>query len=206
MNINVGIFAVVLFLIFIIPLVSLGIYQENIHLHYLGFFFPLIYILIAASLREGVFGSKINRILVATLVIYSLPQLFSYLGSAGTNQVVRAEEVARYIVREAGGNPYNMVSAYGTHTTPYLYFANISANPPTTERTTTLFLVCQGAPCSDDEINTPFIFLTGPAHPSIASYLGHPLLNYFEGERTVLSNDHVSHGSWVAKINVKIDP
>ena len=140
------------------------------------------------------------------LLFYQAPQLISYLGSNNTNQVIRAREVAEYIVKEAGGKPYNMVSAYGTHTTPFLYFVGISDNPPTTTPSAQLFLVCQGVPCKDEDVSTPFIFLTGPAHPTIEAYLGHPLIHYFEGERYLLSNDHVSNGAWVAKINVKIDP
>lgn len=194
------------FVLFIIPLLLTGIYQENIHLHYLGFFFPLIYMLVASSLVHKNTIHITSTILTLTCMVYAMPQLFSYLGSSGTNQVIRAQEVANYIVKSADGHPYNMVSASGTHTTPFLYFANISSNPPTTVLTTTLFLVCQARPCEDGDVNTPFIFITGPAHPTIANYLGHPLIYSYENQREVRSNDHVSHGAWVAKINVKIEP
>lgn len=195
----------ILYLVFIIPLLLTGIYQENIHLHYLGFFFPLSYLLVATSIRTTVYLHRLIFVVILTCLVYATPQLFSYLRSSGTNQVVRAQEVANYIVDSAAGEPYNMVSASGTHTTPFLYFANISANPPTTTPTTTLYLICQGQPCQDGDVNTPFIFITGPAHPTIAAYLGHPLIYSFENDREVVSNQHVSHGAWVAKINVKID-
>lgn len=196
----------ILYLVFIIPLLLTGIYQENIHLHYLGFFFPLIYLLVAASSRSSIYWHKVTITAVLVCLIYATPQLSSYLGSSGTNQVIRAQEVSAYIVSAASGAPYNIVSASGTHTTPFLYFANISQHPPTTDLTTTLFLICQGQPCQDGDVNTPFIFITGPAHPTIANYLGHPLIYYFDNDREVISNEHVSHGVWVAKINVKIDP
>ena len=64
--------------------------------------------------------------------------------------------------------------------------------------------ICQGKPCDDNDFNTPFIFISGPAHPSIGQYLGHPLEYYNEDERVVVSNEHVSNGAWVAEINVKI--
>ncbi len=191
-----------LFLIFIIPLAMTGIYQENIHLHYLGFFFPLTYLLVAGAINRH----RLIILVVLIYIIYSSPQLLSYLKSNGTNQVIRARDVANYIVKESAGEPYNMVSASGNPTTPYLYFTNISPLPPTTKPAANVFIICQGNECSDADINTPFIFMTGPGHPTIEKYLGHPLMYYFDGERQVVSNEHVSHGAWVAKINVKIEP
>lgn len=188
----------ILFLTFLIPLVLTGIYQENIHLHYLGFFFPLVYLLVARS--------RLSIPLVLGCLIYVTPQLAGYLSGSGTNQVIRAQEVADYVINASQNKPYNLISASGTHTTPYLYFTAISGHPPTISTVSTVFLVCQGRPCSDEDINSPFLFITGQAHPSISAYLGHPLMYYFEGEREVISNDHVSHGAWVAQLNVKLEP
>mgnify|MGYP001615447040 FL=1 len=182
------------------------IYQENIHLHYLGFFFPLIYLFVAGSLMRKNSVRLTSTLLTLACMMYAMPQLFSYIGYSGTNQVIRAREVADYIVRSAGGVHYNLISASGTHTTPYLYFVTISENPPTTSLESTLFMVCQGEPCNTDDLSTPFIFITGPAHPTIEAYLGHPLFYQYEGVREMVSNEHVSHGAWVAKINVKIEP
>jgi 4-amino-4-deoxy-L-arabinose transferase-like glycosyltransferase len=195
-----------IFIPFIIPLLLTGIYQENMHLHYLGFFFPLVYLLVAASLVRKNSIRLVSTLLVVACMVYGMPQLFSYLQSNGTNQVIRAREVAEYIAADAGETPYNMVSATGNPTAPYLYFANISDRPPTTELVTDLYLICQGEPCSDDDVSTPFIYITGPAHPTIEAYLGHPLIYHYEGQRELVSNEHVSHGSWVAKINVKMNP
>lgn len=195
-----------LFLIFVIPLALTGIYQENIHLHYLGFFFPLIYLLVAGTMAQNSVTRWLSSSIILMLILYSSPQLLSYLSSSGTNQVIRAQEVANYIVKESAGEPYNMVSASGNPTTPYLYFTNISSHPPITTLAANVFIICQGNECGDADINTPFIFMTGPGHPTIEKYLGHPLMYYFEGERKLISNEHVSHGAWVAKINVKIEP
>lgn len=184
----------ILFALTLIPLFSLGIYQENVHLHYLGFFFPLVYLLFAST--------RGNRVVGVLLLLYSLPQTLSYLGSGSTNQVIRAREVATYIGERAGSRPYNLVSREGTPTSPYQYFAAKLSNPPTLNPESVLFVVCQGSPCSDADLSSPFIFMTGPAHPSLAAYLGHPLYNYFEGTRKVKSNDHVSHGAWVAELEI----
>lgn len=184
-----------LLLLLIIPLLMLGIYQENVHLHYLGFLFPLCYLLFSASPKSFLFA--------LAFMVYALPQSFSYLSSGDTNQLIRAQEVAKMISDQAGAEPYNMVSAEGSPAAPYLYFAALSDHPPTTEFASLLFLICQGQECGKSDIETPFLYITGPAHPTLTSYLGHPLYNYFEGARRVLSNDHVSHGTWVAKIEVE---
>jgi hypothetical protein len=179
-----------------------GIYQENIHLHYLGFFFPLLYLLAASSIYS-MSKPLISLLIVIGLVAYSLPQLVSYLGSNSTNQVIRAQEVASYIIAKAKDQPYNVVSASGTPTTPYLYFLAISSARPTNDKALTVFMICQGSECSTSDINSPFIFITGQAHPTISQYLGHPLSNYYEGPRRIISNEHVSHGAWVAELVIE---
>lgn len=189
----------VLSLMFFIPLLSLGIYQENIHLHYLGFLFPLLYLLFAAGFVHPRLRYLFAPILLTSL-FYALPQLYSYLSSAGTNQLVRAREVAQYITTDSNNNPYNLVSSPVTNTTPYQYYAAISTNPPVRSLEKTVYLVCQGSACSKEDINSIFLFITGPAHPTLEAYLGHPLFHTFDTPRTVVSNDHVSHGVWVAKI------
>ncbi len=186
------------------PLLATGIYQENIHLHYLGFLFPIWYLYVSSALASRrAIGITTTLVLVVT-TLYASPQLLSYLRSEGTNQVIRAQEVASYITSRAGSEPYNLVSATGTHTTPYLYFTAISSHPPTTAPARRLFIVCQGEPCRDSDLTTPFLYITGPAHPSIAGYLGHPLKYYDESPRHLVSNTHISHGAWVAEVEVEI--
>jgi len=192
-----------LILLFFIPLGTIGIYQENIHLHYLGFFFPLIYLILSV-------GFSINKLkylsyaLFLSCLIYSLPQLSSYLSSSGTNQLKRAQEVISYIVKDSQNHPYNLVSGDSTKTsTPYQYFAALSVNPPTNKKQNIVYMVCQGNYCSDSDINSPFIFISGPAHPTLSAYIGHPLYHVYDKPRQVLSNEHVSHGVWVAKLLVE---
>lgn len=189
----------ILSVLFLIPLLALGIYQENIHLHYLGFMFPLVYLLFSA----GIMLPRLRYlylILFAISIFYATPQLLRYLNSSGTNQLIRAREVASYISTNSAGEPYNLVSSPTTNTTPYQYYAAILGNPPTTALQKTVYLVCQGHECSSDDVNSPFLFITGPAHPTLEAYLGHPLYHTFDRPRRVVSNEHVSHGVWVAKL------
>lgn len=191
--------------LFFFPLFTLGIYQEYIHLHYIGFFFPLTYLLLASFIDRGKILCSLATIFLLFSLVYSLPTTVSYLRSGSTNQVVRSQEVAEYLVSQAGGRKYNLVSSPKTSTTPYLYFTAISSNPPSNNLEPLLFLLCQDNPCLEEEIYSPLIFITGPAHPTLVNYLGHPLFNYFDLPRELVKMEHVSNGIWVATINVKID-
>lgn len=177
-----------------LPLALLGIYQENVHLHYLGFLFPLVYLLVAASPLGWLVG--------LLCLAYTLPQTASYLTSSGTNQLVRAREVASYIETKSGGEPYNVVSIKGTTAAPYLYYLALSDTPPTTALANKLFVICEQELCQSDDLASPYLYITGPAHPTLTSYLGHPLYNYQESARTVVSSEHVSHGAFVTTLTV----
>jgi len=185
----------ILLFLFLCPLTLLGIYQENIHLHYLGFLFPIVYLLVAAT--------PLSWVIALPLLFYSLPQTVSYLSSGNTHQLERSREVAAYISQKAGDKPYNVASREGTPVSPYLYFLSLQKNPPTTKRTETLFLICEGELCGQNDIHTPFIYITGPSHPTITTYLGHPLYNHFEGERQVVNGEHVSNGAFVTTLKIK---
>jgi len=191
--------------LFFFPLLFLGVYQEYIHLHYLGFFFPLPYLLLSSMVDRDKYIGRLAQLFLIFCLVYSLPSTISYLNSGPTNQIIRAKEVAKYLVDESSGRPYNLVSSDKTHTTPFLYFAAISSNPPHNSHKPLLFLICQDKPCPSDAIASPLLYITGPAHPTLINYLGHPLYNYFDKPRQLIKMDHVSHGVWVAQINVKLE-
>ncbi len=192
--------------ILIFSLATLGIYQENIHLHYLGFLFPLVYILLAimATQKKFIFSLLASFFLLLTF-IYSLPTTFQYLNSGPTYQVEKARAVAQYIAHDAGNQPYNIVSRNGTSSTPYQYFLSLTPNPPTNQLAPTLYLICQDSPCTQENVNYDLIFMKGPAHPYLRHYVGRPIILYFSNPRQMISNQHVSHGVWVAKIKVNIN-
>ncbi len=190
----------------IFSLATLGIYQENIHLHYLGFLFPLIYILLAimiAQSKQIISFLATCYLLLATA--YSLPTTFQYLNSGPTYQVEKARAVAQYIAHDAGNQPYNIVSRNDTSSTPYQYFLSLTPNPPTNQLAPTLYLICQDSPCKKDDVNYDLLFVQGPAHPYLRQYVGRPIILYFSNPRQMVSNQHVSHGVWVAKIKVNIN-
>lgn len=183
-------------------IIILGIYQENIHLHYLGFLFSLVYLGFAGLVSSRSQWLSWTGILAAGIfILYSLPVTWGNISQGNSLQVVKAREVAGYIASRASGQPYNLVSRANTSTTPYQYFAYLEDNPPSNRETGLIFLICQDSPCEESDYLTPLLFITGPAHPSLGDYLGHPLKNYLDTSSIqVISNDHVSNGVWVAQL------
>lgn len=191
-----------LVVILLASLAILGIYQENIHLHYLEFMLPLIILTIA-----GFFQLKLPSALawlgtgfVLLVVSLGFVSTLHTISSGQTFQARKAQEVADYIVQQAGDSPYNVVSTQGMYTTPFQYYLAISPHPPVNVLAPRVFDICAGSPCPDDDATTTLLFLTGPGHPSISAYLGHPELNLYTGTRRIVRNEHVSLGIWVAEI------
>lgn len=182
-------------------LAILGIYQENIHVHYLGFLFTVSYLGFTSIINSRYWVlSLVGVIIGVALLSYSLPVMLGNISNGESRQVLKAREVSRYIVEKSGGKPYNLVSSSKTSKTPYQYFAFLSQNPPSNIMVETTFLVCQDEPCSESEINNKQLFLTGASHPSLDNYVGHPFLLEIPGTPHLISNEHVSSGVWVAEL------
>lgn len=189
-------------MVFMAALAVLGIYQENIHLHYLEFSLPLIFLTLA-----GMFSLSRARIYHAAVAIFLLlifsqgvTRTVASITSDPTHQIQKAQAVAEYILARAGSDPYNVVSTQGMYTTPFQYFLAISSHPPENDLQKRIFDICAGTPCPADDETTTLLFLTGPAHPALSAYLGHPELSSFSALRRMVSNEHVSVGTWVAEI------
>ena len=188
--------------VLILSMAVLGIYQENIHLHYIEFTLPLIFLSLAGlySLLDAKSWRLFIFISILISLVYGGYRSVLYLGSGANHQAKKSRDVAEYIVNKAAGDPYNVVSTQGMYTTPFQYFLAISDHPPTNSLAKRVFDICEGSPCPQDDETTTLLFLTGPGHPSIGNYLGHPELNSFDGKRKMISNEHVSVGIWVAEI------
>jgi hypothetical protein len=183
-------------------LAVMGIYQENIHLHYIEFMIPML-CLILGSFMSLEFSRPIKFayfVFLATGLAYGTINSFNMVNSGANHQIKKAKDVANYIVSKAGHEPYNVVSTQGMYTTPFQYFLAISDHPPVNALAKKIFDICEGSPCPQDDETTTLLFLTGPSHPSLANYLGHPELNSYDGKRKIISNEHVSVGIWVAEI------
>ena len=182
---------------------AIGIYQENIHIHYLGFLFPLVYLAFASALSTKYIWVKATALIFGGFVLlYSFPTTVLKIGSGATHQKDKAEAVAAYISAHSEGQPYNIASDEFTSTSPYQYYTYLLDNPPTSDHALNTFLICEGSPCREESIKNRRIFVTGPAHPTLGNYVGHPLATYVVEEPVVVSNDHVKLGVWVAHLRL----
>jgi len=191
-----------LLVILAISLAVLGIYQENIHMHYLEFAIPLI-ILSLATLVAQVYNKYIK--IITTVFILSILYIggrhsLIYVNSGKTYQVEKAKIITDYIASKANGRAYNLVSSPQTSTSPYQYFAFSNIHPPSNKMEKLIYMICQNQECDPSELQNPYMFFQGPSHPTLDNYIGHPLATVVAAEKHILSNEHVFIGIWVAEI------
>ena len=145
----------------------------------------------------------ISVIFLAGLLIWSYPTLIYNLRSKSSIQVERAVEISDYILSQANNRPYNTVNAQGSSITTIQYYLSLSDNPPKNDLQDLVYVICERGPCSSDEETTTLLFLTGPTHPSIAEYLGHPQINEFSQKRVMVQNERISYDTYVGTINIE---
>lgn len=102
-----------------VALVGLGLYKQHIYDHYYGFIFPVIFLLVAFLI------SKLNKylgyLIFATLVIVNL--WVNPLKFHPNNQMQRSMNVARVVLENANGKPFNFaVLAERNYEDGYRYF------------------------------------------------------------------------------------
>lgn len=178
-----------------------SVLKENIHIHYLAFLFPIISLIIGFCLTSKHLLLKILTALTLLFLASSFTASLKYnLFELESSQPRRARETAEYINKEAQGRAYNVVNSQGSYTTTISYYLAKSPNPPKSNLENLIYDICIGGPCPISEETTVLLFLTGPSHPSISEYVGHPQLNEFNGKRKIIKNEWVTYDIWVATI------
>ena len=190
-------------LLLALSILLLSFLKENMNIHYLAFLFPLTAVWFGSLFTL----SKILRTFAAALCLYMLFHFYPSFAYALTRTenvpVIRSRQTAAYIVKEAAGRPYNVVGSQGTFTNTISYFLAISNNPPQNDLQPLLFDICTGGPCKADEETTVLLYLTGPSHPSLIDYLGHPAINEFTIPRKIVKNEWVTYDIFVATIELE---
>lgn len=187
-----------LMITFLATMSIIGIYQESIHMHYIEFALPLVILLVAGLYKYR--PRVLTSLGLSIILILGMVRTWGYINSGETHQVEKAKAVTSYIAQKAQNRPYNLVSSPKTNTSPYQYFAFINNHPPSNTAQNLVYMICQDAVCSKDDIESSLIFIHGPSHPSIIEYVGHPLAAYVVEKRKIISIEHVSYGIWVAEI------
>lgn len=184
-------------------IILVSVLREALNVHYISFLFPVISLALAILSTRGhllVRAVTIGAILL--LVYHNIPTLIYNLDTIDSVQTKRSSNVANYIVSSANGRQYNIVSTPGTYATPVEYYLSLSSNPPVTSYAGLVFDICENGPCPESDTTTVLFYASGPTHPSIAEYLGHPTVNEFKSTRTIHENEQISYGIWVATMTI----
>lgn len=180
-----------------------SVLKTPLHVHYVAYLFPVVSLAIAYLIANGHKLIKvITLISVAYLVWFSIPTLKYNLLTKDSIQIERSKSTADYIVKNANGLAYNVVSTPGTYATPVEYYLSLSQNPPKNTLQKLVFDICESSPCPENDTTTILFFGKGSTHPAITEYLGHPALNEFNKTRTIQKNEHVSYDLWVATMTI----
>lgn len=211
-----SVFAILVFIV--LPLISSASYlwyvivgsilivsvlREALNVHYISYLFPVVSLALAVLATRGhmiVRAVTIGAILL--LVYHNVDTLIYNLATIDSVQTKRASNVANYIVSSAEGRQYNIVSTPGTYATTIEYYLSLTSNPPTTSYADLVFDICENGPCPGSDTSTVLFYASGPTHPAIAEYLGHPTVNEFKPTRTIHKNEQISYGIWVATMSI----
>jgi len=185
----------------IFSLIIVSVLKEQIHIHYLGFLFPIVSLIVGLSLFSKNWISRVLTAIFLIVIIGPFYQSLSYnLGQLDSTQPRRARETAAYITAQATGRSYNVVNASSGSSATILYYLAISPNPPKSAMQPLLFVICENALCSNDIETNPQLFLNGPSHPAVINYLGYtPSLDQRE-YRQIVKNEWVTYDVHVATV------
>jgi len=186
-----------------LSLLLLSLLKENMNIHYLAFLFPLTAVWFGSLYSLPKIPRATAIILSLYLITHFYPSFAYALSRTENAPIKRSSETATYIVKEAAGRPYNVVGSQGTFTNTISYFLAISDNPPKNDLQSLVFDICTGGPCGADEETTVLLFLTGPSHPSLIDYLGHPAINEFNIPRRIIKNEWVTYDIYIATIELQ---
>lgn len=152
-------------------ILGLSVYKQHVYIHYLGFIYPAIYLLIGALLgfllEQKIFFKLISVILITFLFSYSL--FYSPIKENPNRQLQRTEQAVDLIIKESGGQPFNFgLIAKQNYDESYRYFLeNKKANLVRGEEKVVdqLFVICEDGDKCQPEGNPAWqIAVFGPSH------------------------------------------
>lgn len=186
----------------IASIIIVSVLKENIHVHYIAFLFPIISLIVGLSLTHKNIGLKVLTGIFLILAAGPFYHSLSYnLGVLDSTQPRRASETAGYIVKEAGGRPYNVVNASSSSSATILYYLAVSDNPPKNSSQPLLFVICENMLCPESITTNTDLFLNGPSHPTAIDYLGYTPSLYSDEKRTIVKNEWVTYDVYIATLN-----
>lgn len=149
---------IVLSIWMLVGLFGLTFYQQNIYDHYFGFMNPVPFLLLGSLVtirvswlsgfwRNAVTGSLIVLFLLLTIVnLQKNPLLYP-----PNNQLKRTQEIAKFIIIQTDGNPFNFaLIAKNNYDSAYQFYLDLYKHKPYQvpfEVQDQLFVVCEDVVC-----------------------------------------------------------
>ncbi|MBI2010437.1 MAG: glycosyltransferase family 39 protein [Candidatus Chisholmbacteria bacterium] len=145
----------------VVGILSMSVYQGDIHDYYFGFLFPVPFLMVGITaylLWIKGWGAKI--IVALGLIILTGSFIDKAFFSRPPNNLIRQTELAAEVVLDlSGGEPYNFaLMSTGNSDHAYRYFLETSANPPKKleeEVTPQLILICEQDPATCQPLSFP---------------------------------------------------
>lgn len=130
-----------------IGIFGVSFYKGFLNDHYLGFLFPIPFILFGYILSKYLKNKLLISITVIIMVVINLKNV-DLVVSSGDKQLKRTREVAEFIIERSGSKPFNfaLVSDHN-YEDPYVFFFEILGKNPvdtSVKIEEQLFVVCEG--------------------------------------------------------------
>lgn len=137
----------------IVGLLGLTFYQQNIYDHYLGFLNPVPFLLFGSAATIRIFNKRMVyaglAIIIALLSIVNFQK--NPLLSPSNNQLVRTQEVAKFIIDKTENQDFNFaLIAKNNYDSAYQYYLDLYGHKPRQlpfDKTDQLFVVCENQIC-----------------------------------------------------------
>ncbi len=152
-------------------LLGLGIYKQHVYIHYMGFIYPAIYLLMGV-----IFSFLLEKKLLLKLISFLLLLYLIYLNlinsptfGSPNRQLQRTEQAVDLIIKEAKGQPFNFgLIAKQNYDESYRYFLeNKKADLVRGEDKIVdkLFVICEDGDTCQPEGNPAYqVAIFGPSH------------------------------------------
>jgi len=136
----------------VVGLLGISLYKHDVYDHYLGFLSPVLYLLLAGIIvllkpKWQVITAVILLLVVGFYNLQKNPLLFP-----PNNQLQRTQNIARFVISEAKGEPFNFaLIAQSNYDAAYQFYLDRFGFKPKAvpvEITKQLFVVCEDAVCN----------------------------------------------------------
>lgn len=136
----------------VVSIVGLTFYKYSIYDHYLGFLSPVPFLLLGGFVSLVKTKWQWILVIIILLILTYLNLNKSWLFTNPGNQLSRTQDIARFIIQKANGEPFNFaLIAKNNYDSAYQFYLGLYGNKPKVvpvETTSQLFVVCEDPVCN----------------------------------------------------------